>query len=192
MARNGSSERANRIPALGGRPMSTPQERSQAIIQGLDAIGLDYVLHLPSSTLAGVIGYLEGQTRPRSFPVTREEEAVGIAAGLALTGKKVALVIQDNGLGNLLTALNTFPRAYHLPLFLVVSRRGGLNEYNSMIHTFCERAEAIAEAADLRAFTLNGRVPLDLWASTVTKAFEHSQITRRPIAVFVDLMGGQP
>ncbi len=172
--------------------MSSPQERGQAVIDGLDAIDLDFVLHLPSSTLAGVIRHLESKSRPRSFPITREEEAVGIASGLALAGRKAALVIQDNGLGNLLTALNTFPRAYHIPLFMVVSRRGGLNEYNSMIHQFCERVEAIADAADLRYFSLNGRVPLELWPSTITKAFEHSQVTRRPVAVFCDLMGGQP
>jgi sulfopyruvate decarboxylase subunit alpha len=172
--------------------MSSAQERSQAVIQGLDAIDLDYVLHLPSSTLAGVIRHLEERERPRSFPVTREEEAVGIASGIALAGRTAALVIQDNGLGNLLTALNTFPQAYHVPLFMVVSRRGGLNEYNSMIHTFCERVEAIADAAGLRYFALNGRVPIGLWASTIAKAFEHSQITRRPVAVFCDLMGGQP
>jgi len=172
--------------------MSSPQERSQAVIEGLDAIGLDYVLHLPSSTLAAVIRHLDAQPGLRSFPVTREEEAIGIASGLALAGKKAALVIQDNGIGNLLTALNTFPLAYHLPVFLLVSRRGGLNEYNSMIHLFCERVEAISDAAGLKYFVLNGRVPLDLWASTVTKAFEHSLVTRRPVAVFVDLMGGQP
>lgn len=172
--------------------MSSAQERSQAIVDGLDAIDLDFVLHLPSSTLAGVIRHLESRERPRSFPVTREEEAIGIASGIALAGRKAALVIQDNGLGNLLTALNTFPQAYHIPLFMLVSRRGGLNEYNSMIHTFCERVEAIADAAGLRYFVLNGRVPIDLWASTVAKAFEHSQVTRRPVAVFCDLMGGQP
>jgi sulfopyruvate decarboxylase TPP-binding subunit len=180
--------------------MSSAQERSAAVAAGLDAIGLDYILHLPSSTLASVLRHFDEQEdepvgqagSPLSFPVTREEEAVGIASGMALAGKKAALVIQDNGLGNLLTALNTFPLAYHLPLFMVVSRRGGLNEYNSMIHLFCERVDQIAEAAGLRTFVLNGRVPLDLWASTVTKGFEHSRITRRPIAVFVDLMGGQP
>lgn len=172
--------------------MSDLSERSQAVIEGLEAIGLDFVLHLPSSTLKGVIAHFAKKTSPRSFPVTREEEAIGIASGLALADKKAALVIQDNGLGNLLTALNTFPQAYHVPLFMLVSRRGGLNEYNSMIHTFCERVEPIADAAGLRYWTLDGRVPLDLWASTVTRAFEHSQLTRRPVAVFVDLMGGQP
>ena len=172
--------------------VSTPQERSQAVIDGLAALDLDYVLHLPSSTLSGVIRHLETLSKPRSFPITREEEAVGIASGLALAGKKAALVIQDNGIGNLLTALNTFPVAYHIPLFMVVSRRGGLNEYNSMIHLFCERVTDIAAAADLRYWELDGRVPLPLWSSTVTKSFEHSVLTRRPVAVFVDLMGGQP
>src|SRR5579859_2364268 len=172
--------------------MSDTKERSQAVIDGLDAIDLDFVLHLPSSTLSGVIQHLEAQEKPRAFPVTREEEAIGIASGMALAGKQAALVIQDNGVGNLLTALNTFPLAYHIPLFMVVSRRGGLNEYNSMIHLFCERVEAIADAAGLRYWMLNGRVPLDLWPSTVSKAFDHSRVTRRPVAVFVDLMGGQP
>ena len=172
--------------------MSSPQERSQAVIAGLDAIGLDFVLTLPSSTLNGVIRHLESHDKPRSFPITREEEGVGIASGLALAGKRTAMVIQDNGIGNMLTALNTFPLAYHLPVFMVVSRRGGLNEYNSMIHLFCEKVEAIADAAELRYFTLNGRVPIDDWATTITKAFENSLITRRPVAVFVDLMGGQP
>lgn len=176
-----------------GEPdIGSPQARSQAVIQGLDAITLDYVLYLPSSTLAGVIRHLQSIERPRSFPVTREEEAVGIASGIALAGRSAALVIQDNGLGNLLTALTTFPQAYHIPLFMLVSRRGGLNEYNSMIHTFCERVEAIADAAGLRYFVLNGRVPLLLWPTTIAKAFEHSQLTRRPVAVFCDLMGGQP
>jgi sulfopyruvate decarboxylase alpha subunit len=172
--------------------MSSPQDRSQAVIAGLDAIGLDFALTLPSSTLKDVIRHLEARDKPRSFPITREEEGVGIASGLALAGKKAAMVIQDNGLGNMLTALNTFPLAYHLPVFMVVSRRGALNEYNSMIHLFCERVEAIADAAGLRYFTLNGRVPLELWAPTITHAFENSQLTRRPVAVFVDLMGGQP
>ncbi|HLZ08751.1 MAG TPA: thiamine pyrophosphate-binding protein [Chloroflexota bacterium] len=175
-----------------GEGRSSPTERAQAVIEGVDAIGLDFVLQLPSSTLAAVIRHLESRATPRTFPVTREEEAIGIASGLALAGKKAALVIQDNGLGNLLTALNTFPLAYHLPVFMVVSRRGGLNEYNSMIHLFCERVEAIADAAGLRYWKLDGRVPIDAWASTITKGFEHSVLTRRPVAVFVDLMGGQP
>ena len=93
-------------------------------------------------------------------------------------------------LGNLLTALTTFPMAYHIPQFYVVSRRGGLNEYNSMIHDICEKIEGILDAADVRYFSLDGRTPIDQWASTVVKAYEYSRTTHRPVMLLVNLMGG--
>src|SRR5262245_32881250 len=82
--------------------------RSQAIIQAIDHIAPTHVLWLPSSTLKAVVDHVEQRARERavaSFPVTREEEAVGIAAGLTLGGAKPLLIIQDNGVGNSLTAL---------------------------------------------------------------------------------------
>lgn len=172
--------------------MSSPQERSAAIIAGLEDLDLDFILHLPSSTLATVISHFEGAKRPLSYPVTREEEAIGIMSGLALGGKKAALIIQDNGLGNALTALATFPQAYHIPLFMLISQRGGLNEYNSMIHSFCEHAEAVADSIQLRHFSLSGHTPIEEWRAVVPKTFKFSQITHRPVALFCDLMGGRP
>jgi len=72
----------------------------------------------------------DGQDGFRCVPIPREEEGIGILSGLALTGTPAVMIIQDNGIGNLLTALNTFPAPYHLPLLIVVARRGGLGEYN--------------------------------------------------------------
>ena len=57
------------------------------------------------------------------MPITREEEGIGIASGLTLGGAKPLLVIQDNGIGNCLTALTTFPQPYHLPIVMLVSQR---------------------------------------------------------------------
>ena len=159
------------------------EQRSLAVIEGVEAIDPEFVLHLPSSTLKLVLGhFLDGPgARPgrRIFPIPREEEGISILSGLALAGRRAVMIFQDNGIGNMLTALLTFPQPYHLPIFGIVTRRGGLGEYNSMIHLFCERVDAIADAANLRYFTLNGRVPIDLWASTITKAYENSVMTRR-------------
>ena len=99
-------------------------------------------------------------------------------------------MFQDNGVGNLLTSLLTFPQAYHVPMLVVTARRGGLGEYNSMIHTVSERVEALLEAADFRYFQLDGRTPLDAWQPTVERAYEYAQITHRPIFLLVNLMGG--
>jgi sulfopyruvate decarboxylase subunit alpha len=168
--------------------VSTVAERNAALIAGIEALRPEFIIHIPSSTLKTILAHCEGLPGVRSFPATREEEAVGIASGLALAGRRCLLIIQDNGIGNSLTALTTFPEPYHLPLLAIVSRRGGLGEYNSMIHRFCEHVEPILQAAHLRYFTLDERVPAERWTDWLVKADEYARITRRPVFLLVNLM----
>lgn len=168
----------------------TNDERSDAVIAGLERIRPAVVPMMPSSTLKPILTWVMAQPHIRSFPVTREEEGVGIMGGLALTNTSAVLIMQDNGVGNFLTALTTFPQAYHLPCFMLIARRGGINEYNSMIHTFSERVPEILAAANIRTFHLDATVPPDHWTETVVKGYEFAQITHRPVAVLVNLMGG--
>ncbi len=173
---------------------ATYEQRSQAVIEGVESIDPEFVLHLPSSTLKLVLGhFLDGPgAKPGRavFPIPREEEGISILSGLALAGRRAVMIFQDNGVGNMLTALLTFPQPYHLPIFGVVTRRGGLGEYNSMIHTISERTEAILDAADVRWVQLDARTPLEDWASTIKRAYEFALTTHRPVFVLVNLMGG--
>lgn len=169
--------------------MASNEQGSQAIIDALEEIDPEFILHLPSSTLKRVIAYCLNRPKTKTFPIPREEEGVGILAGLELAGRRAVMIIQDNGIGNLLTALCTFPQAYHIPQFYIVSRRGGLGEYNSMIHTISERTEPILEAADIRYFSLDSRIPVDEWRPALVKAYQFSRITHRPIMVLCNLMG---
>jgi sulfopyruvate decarboxylase subunit alpha len=173
---------------------ATLEARSQAVIDGIEAIDPEFVLHLPSSTLKLVLAhFLDGkQVRlgRRVFPIPREEEGISIMAGLSLARRRAVMIFQDNGIGNLLTALLSFPQPYHLPLFGVVTRRGGLGEYNSMIHTVSGRSEALLDAAHVRWFQLDARVPIEDWASTLSRAYTYSQTTHQPVFVLVNLMGG--
>jgi sulfopyruvate decarboxylase subunit alpha len=167
--------------------------RSAAVIAGIESIDPRWVLHLPSSTLKAVVGHFlarDGRDGFRCVPIPREEEGIGILAGLALTGTRAAMIIQDNGIGNLLTALNTFPAPYHLPLLVVVARRGGLGEYNSMIHHISERTEAILDAAQVRWFRLDATTPVARWADTIVRADRFAHTTHRPVFVLVNLMDG--
>ena len=168
-------------------------ERSAAVIAGIEAIDPRWILHLPSSTLKAVIGHIlakDGQDGFRIVTIPREEEGIGILSGLALARTPALMIIQDNGIGNLLTALNTFPAPYHLPLLIIVTRRGGLGEYNSMIHTFSERTEAILDAAGVRWFQFDGKTPVDKWSDTIVRAHQFAHTTHRPIFVLLNLMGG--
>ncbi|HLZ27253.1 MAG TPA: thiamine pyrophosphate-binding protein [Chloroflexota bacterium] len=167
-------------------------ERSQAIIDGVEAIDPEFVLHLPSSTLKLVLAHFLDQARPgrRVFPIPREEEGISILSGLALAGRRAVMIIQDNGIGNMLTALLTFPQPYHLPIFGIVTRRGGLGEYNSMIHTISEHSEALLDAAHVRWVQLDARTPIEDWSTSIERAHAFAVTTHRPVFVLVNLMGG--
>jgi sulfopyruvate decarboxylase subunit alpha len=169
------------------------ERRSAAIIAGIEAIDPDHVMHLASSTLEIVLShFINGPgARPgrRVFAMPREEEGVAIAAGLELAGARPVLIFQDNGIGNLLTSLLTLCQPYHLPLLAIVSRRGGLGEYNSLIHTISERTEALLNAADVRWFQLDARTPESRWSAEIERAWTFARTTHRPVFLLVNLMG---
>jgi sulfopyruvate decarboxylase TPP-binding subunit len=172
------------------------EERSRAVVAGVEAIDPDFILHLPSSTLKLVLEHFLQLDGPGAragrtiFPVPREEEGISILAGLSLAGKRALMIFQDNGVGNLLTALLTFPQPYHLPLFGVITRRGGPGEYNSMIHTISERTERLLDAANVRWLQLDAHTPIEDWAPGIERAYTYAQTTHRPVFVLVNLMGG--
>ncbi|MFW9820755.1 MAG: thiamine pyrophosphate-binding protein [Candidatus Thorarchaeota archaeon] len=60
--------------------------------------------------------------------VTREEEGVGISAGLSLAGNRPFMFIQSSGLGNSINAICSLIYAHELPLLIIASFRGYYNE----------------------------------------------------------------
>src|SRR6266508_1450753 len=68
--------------ALGLDTKVVVEERSQALIQGIDHIAMTHVLWLPSSTLKGVIDHVEQRARQGAYvsiPLTREDDIVAAA-----------------------------------------------------------------------------------------------------------------
>lgn len=167
--------------------MPYPQDACEAVIRGLRDIGIEYFIHLPDSFGAPVIEHFEQDPAVHSFPVAREEEGIGIASGLALTGKKAALFYQDTGLGNSIGALTTYAMAYHAPMLLLAVRRGGFGEFNGANFLFSETAIEMVETMRLKAFVLDYRVPLDAWPRAIAQAFDYAHLTNRPIVLFLNL-----
>ena len=74
-----------------------------------------------------------------------------------LVGHRSVVLMQDNGFGNALTAIATWAGAYHLPLPIFANSRGGLGEYNSMIHTISGPADALLGPLGVPVFGLDFR-----------------------------------
>lgn len=181
------------MPPSGGRsPLNAHAADSQpskaaAVTQALERLELDFTAYVPSNTIAPIINaYRERAGARRVFPVSREEEAVGIIGALGLADQFGAIIMQDNGFGNALTALTTFTVAYHLPLLIVANTRGGLGEYNSMIHAISGGVPEMLQAAQVPVFRLGRLHPTPDWEATVHEAGRHARMTHRPVVVLME------
>jgi sulfopyruvate decarboxylase subunit alpha len=87
----------------------------------LDA-GFDFFTGVPCSLVKSLIAMLE--ERGGYIPETREDAAVGLAAGAYMAGKQPVVIMQNSGLGVCLNALASLSRIYHLPCLLLITWRG--------------------------------------------------------------------
>ena len=100
------------------------------VSQGFKANNIKLVCYVPDIVLAGLIEILEKDETIRLFPVTREEEGMGILSGGYLGGTRGALLLQSAGLGNSINALTTLCIPQQIPFLLVISPRGDVGEPN--------------------------------------------------------------
>ena len=92
------------------------------LIRILKKHDIDFVCSLPCEKIKTLLELL--QQHFFHIPLTREEEGVGICAGIALSGKRPAMFVQSSGIGNMLNALLSLTSFYELPLAIFVSQRG--------------------------------------------------------------------
>lgn len=162
---------------------------AEAVADGIWAAGAARVGYIPSVTVAPIINALvasdggDDGISSRVTPLSREEEAIGVMGAVALTGRLGAVVMQDNGLGNALTALTTFTLSYHLPLLIFANTRGSLGEYNSMIHSISQPTPALLRDVGLPVVELDRRSSSDDWHDAVQEAGVHAVMTYRPVVV---------
>jgi len=98
------------------------------MITGPDFLGLlresgfDFFTGVPCSLVKSLIATLE--ERGGYIPETREDAAVGLAAGAYMAGKQPVVIMQNSGLGVCLNALASLSLIYHLPCLLLITWRG--------------------------------------------------------------------
>lgn len=94
------------------------------ILTALKAAGTDYFLSVPCKLLGGLIESLEQDHSVQYYPVTREEEGLGMCLGASLAGRLPCILMQDSGLGNCVNAFASTLQYYQTPMVLVISLRG--------------------------------------------------------------------
>ena len=101
--------------------MSAPGPAAR-FVDALEGAGFDFFTGVPCSLVGGVLAELE--RRGTYLGETREDAALGVAAGADLAGRLPVVVMQNSGLGVSLNALGSLHAIYELPVLLVITWRG--------------------------------------------------------------------
>ncbi len=87
----------------------------------------DLVSGVPCSYFKEFLSYIpsqEDKSPIKHLSATREDEAIAIAIGAALSKKRALVYMQNSGLGNIGDALTSLVQLYKLPILILVSYRG--------------------------------------------------------------------
>ena len=93
-----------------------------AAFEALLAQDLGPYFGTPCGILSPLLGLLEAGADYRV--VAREDNAVGLAAGVALSGRPATVLMQNSGFGQCVNALASLVLPYQIPILLIVSMRG--------------------------------------------------------------------
>ena len=165
------------------------------VAEGLWAGGCRDIVYVPDNPLSHILAALSRDHQEvRTILATREEEAMGIAAGLCLGGRRPAVLMQSSGLGNTLNAVGSLLLAYQLPAVLVISMRGDPGEWNwaqvpmgravaPVLHAFGVQQVTVERGEDAR--------PLVLAAATLAFATRSLAACLLPRRLTVPVEGGR-
>ena len=152
----------------------------ETVLQEMKKNGVTHVVWLPDSETNWLYMLMKAEPTLDLIAVSREGQAMSIAAGLAVGGKKPIVLIQNTGMMESGDSIRGWGFGLNTPVVLMVGYRGwtrhGVNQDTAA--TYTERF--------LNAFGINYYlIENDEDAARISIAFEEAERTRRPVAVLV-------
>ena len=147
--------------------MVNPEEE---VISIMKKAGIDLAATLPCDRIKNLLPLVS-----ENFPeirLTREENGVGICAGVYLAGGKPMMLIQSTGLGNMINALESLNVICKIPLPILTSWRGVYGEGIEAQIPLGIHLPTILEGAGLK-YTIIDAGKLSLLEDVIRDAFEN-------------------
>lgn len=101
-------------------------ELAQKIVGGLKAAGIDFITFVPETRLSDILPIIRKDDSFKLVPVASEAEAVSIAGGAALGGKRCAVYMEGTGVWVSAYNIVTVGVRYGVPMLLLVGYVGSM------------------------------------------------------------------
>ena len=147
---------------------------AQRVWQSLLSNNVDKVTYMPCNKLNALM-----QNAPEGIDVwdiTKESVGLGLCFGRSLAGKRSAMMIQNTGLGNLVTDLFTMQKLYQSALPIFVSWRGYYQEPIEAQIIFGSKLEDLLKAIDVEYSILKSEADLADIDSDIAECFEANKV----------------
>ena len=92
----------------------------------LSRIGIENFIGVPDSTMKHFIS--QGLKKKKIIVTTREDEAIGIAAGMSLSKQNSLVFMQNAGFANSISTVTSLIQLYEFPIIFLIGWRGYLKD----------------------------------------------------------------
>jgi sulfopyruvate decarboxylase subunit alpha len=111
------------------------EELARRLVLGLKNARINFVTYLPETRLSQIIPLIRSDPEVELIATASEQEAVTIAAGATLGGKRAAVYMENTGLYVSSYSLLAIGKQLGIPLLLIVGFLGGVpDQRNSFLY----------------------------------------------------------
>ena len=157
------------------------REIFDALLGALKRCGVGLAASLPDDWIVPFIQRLANDSAITHVPVAREAEAVAIASGAYFGGVRPVVVIGATGLFTCLGELATLNLRHQIPVLLLVSERGSLDDHRIYQEVQGRRLRPALDGLDFPYFLIASRRDIE----SLPDAYTWCRMQKRPVIGFM-------
>ncbi|NJD54538.1 MAG: sulfopyruvate decarboxylase subunit beta [Candidatus Methanoperedens sp.] len=123
-------------------------EPEEHVLKIMHDCRIDVLLTLPCERIKALLSLAESEFS--TIHLTREDNGVGICAGVYMAGRRPLMIIQSTGIGNMINSLLALNHLYNFPLPIIASWRGIQEEAMSAHIPLGEHLQGILNGANIK------------------------------------------
>ena len=153
---------------------------AETIVDALKENEVSLIVYVPDISINQVTSLMQEDPFFHVVSATREEEAIGIAAGAYATGRNAAVFMQSSGFGNIVNALTSLCIPARIPIPMFINLRGEVGEFNIAQVAMGRAVRPILDVLGLPYYTLDSD---DKLMRLVAGAIKLCYSSRQPLAL---------
>ena len=154
---------------------------TEKIHEQLKKSGITLAASLPDDWVAPLINRISADNTMHHISVAREAEAIAICSGAFFGGVRSVALMGATGLLTCTGELATLNLRHQIPVFLIVSQRGSIDDHSIYQEVQGRRTIPLLQAYDFPYHVVNN--PGDI--SSIPDAYETSRLQKRPFVLFL-------